>query len=143
MTRLVIDASSTLAWCFEDEDGSASDALIDRIAADGATVPAHWSLEVANALIMGERRNRITPADCAAFVVMLEDLPISTDQSTGMRALRETMSLTRELGLTSYDAAYLDLAMRLGLPLATADRKLADAADRTGVARFSDGTSGG
>jgi predicted nucleic acid-binding protein len=131
---LVLDASSVLAWCFEDEGGPEADALIERVAADGAAVPASWSLELANGLVMGERRGRIKPAESAAFVAMVEELPISADPSTGARALHETMSLAREHRLTAYDAAYLELAMRLGLPLATDDRGLRAAAVRVGVA---------
>jgi predicted nucleic acid-binding protein len=129
----VIDASSVLAWCFEDESGAEADALIAKVAADGAAVPSLWSLEIANGLVMSERRGRIKPAETASFVAMIEELPIVADQATGARALHETMSLAREHGLTAYDAAYLELAMRLGLPLATDDRSLRVAAERSGV----------
>jgi predicted nucleic acid-binding protein len=133
VSALVLDASSVLAWCFEDEGGPEADALIERVAADGATVPGSWSLEVANGLVTGERRGRIKPADSAAFVAMIEELPIVADPATGTRALHETNGLAREHKLSAYDAAYLELAMRMGLPLATGDRKLAAAADRAGV----------
>ena len=133
MSGLVIDASSVLSWCFEDEGGPAADALIESVAAAGAAVPDMWSLEIANGLVMGERRGRITPADSAAFIAMIEDLPIITDRASGPRAMHETLSLAREHGLTAYDAAYLELAMRLGLPLATGDRSLGAAAQRAGV----------
>jgi predicted nucleic acid-binding protein len=96
-------------------------------------VPGLWSLEIANGLVTGERRGRIRPAESAAFVALLEELPIVADGATGARALHETMNLAREHGLTAYDAAYLELAMRLGLPLATGDRSLAAAAERVGV----------
>ena len=133
MTAFVIDASAVLAWCFEDEGGPEADALIERVAAEGSAVPGVWSLEIANGLVMGERRGRIRAADSAAFVAMIEELPIVADQATGARALHETMSLAREHRLTAYDAAYLELAMRLGLPLATGDRSLRAAAKRVGV----------
>jgi predicted nucleic acid-binding protein len=133
VTGFVIDASSVLAWCFEDEGGAEADALIEKVATEGATVPGLWSLEIANGLVMGEHRRRIKAAESAAFVAMIEELPIVTDQATGTRALHETMSLAREHGLTAYDAAYLELAMRLGLPLATDDRSLRVAAERLGV----------
>ena len=139
MRGCVLDASSVLAWCFEDERGPEADALIERVAADGAAVPASWSLEIANGLVMGERRGRVKPAESAAFVAMIEELPIVADRATGARALHETMSLAREHRLTAYDAAYLELAMRLGLPLATGDRSLKAAAQRVGVVLI-DGT---
>ena len=138
MTRFVIDASSVLSWCFEDESGPAADALIEQVATSGAAVPGLWSLEIANGLVIGERRGRIKPADTAAFVAMIEQLPIVADRATGTRALHETLSLAREHGLTAYDAAYLELAMRLGLPLATDDRRLGAAAQRAGVVLLGD-----
>ncbi len=134
MTGFVIDASAVLAWCFEDEGGPEADALIEQVAAEGASVPGLWPLEIANGLVMGERRGRISQAESAAFVAMIEELPIVADQATGARALHATMSLAREHELTAYDAAYLELAMRLGVPLATGDRKLRTAAQRVGVA---------
>jgi predicted nucleic acid-binding protein len=134
MTGFVIDASSVLSWCFEDEGGPDADALIESVAVQGAAVPGIWSLEIANGLVMGERRGRIKPAESATFVAMIEELPIVADRATGARALHETMSLAREHRLTAYDAAYLELAMRLGLPLATGDRSMRAAAKRAGVA---------
>ena len=133
MSGLVIDASAVLAWCFEDEGGPESDALIECVAADGAAVPGLWSLEIANGLVSGERRGRIKVADSAAFIAMIEELPIVADQATGARALHETIGLARAHRLTAYDAAYLELAMRLGLPLATGDRRMRAAAKRVGV----------
>lgn len=133
MTALVIDASVLLSWCFEDEGGPEVDAMIDKVAAEGATVPGLWSLEIANALVAAERRGRITPADSAAFTAMIEDLPLVADPCTSARALHETIGVAREQGLTAYDAAYLELAMRLGLPLATGDRRLGAAGQRVGV----------
>jgi predicted nucleic acid-binding protein len=127
-----------LSWCFEDESGPAADALIEKVATSGAAVPGLWSLEIANGLVTGERRRRIKPADTAAFVAMIEQLPIVADRATGSRALHETLSLAREHGLTAYDAAYLELAMRLGLPLATDDRRLGAAAPRAGVVLLGD-----
>lgn len=136
MTGLVIDASSVLSWCFEDEGGPATDTLIEKMAAEGAVVPASWSLEIANGLVMGERRGRIKPAQSAAFVTMIEPRPIVVDGNTAGRALHGTMHLARAHKLSAQDAASLDLAMRRGLPLATADRNLGKAAERAGVRRL-------
>jgi predicted nucleic acid-binding protein len=133
VTEFVVDASSVLAWCFEDEGGPEADALIEKVAAKGAAVPGIWSLEIANGLVMGERRGRIKPAESAAFVAMIEELPVVADRATGAGALHETMSLAREHRLAAYDAAYLELAMRLGLPLATGNRSLRAAAKGAGV----------
>jgi predicted nucleic acid-binding protein len=133
VSGLVLDASAVLAWCFEDEGGPETDALIEQVADEGAAVPASWSLEIANGLVTGERRGRIKPAESAAFIAMVEELPIVADRETGARAGHETMSLARAHHLTAYDAAYLELAMRLGVPLATGDRGLAAAAQRVGI----------
>jgi predicted nucleic acid-binding protein len=137
VTGFVIDASSVLAWCFEDEGGAGADDQIEKVAAEGAAVPGLWFLEIANGLVTGERRGRIKPAESAAFVAMIEELPLVMDRATGARALHETMGLAREQRLTAYDAAYLELAMRLGLPLMTGDRSLRAAAERVGVALLS------
>lgn len=133
MTLLVVDASVVLSWCFEDEASPESDALIDRVAHDGAAVPGLWSLEIANALVVAERRRRIEPADSAAFVALLEALPFDVDTETSARAWRETMALARLHGLSVYDASYLELAARRGAELATADNALRQAAKRAGV----------
>jgi predicted nucleic acid-binding protein len=133
MTAFVIDASTVLAWCFEEDSSGTTDAVIDLVAAKGAAVPSLWSLEVANALVLAERRGRIMPAESAAFVAMIEEMPIEVDRATHARALRETIALARQLKLTAYDAAYLELAMRLNIPLVTGDNALRKAAQRQGV----------
>lgn len=133
MSGVVLDASSVLSWCFEDEGGPDSDALIDRVAVHGALVPALWSLEVANALVVAERRDRITRADSDEFLAMLEELPITVDAGTASRAFHETTALARDHALSSYDASYLELALRAQLPLATNDEPLLRAAARLGV----------
>lgn len=130
---LVLDASSVLAWCFEDEGGPEADALIDRVAASGAIVPAIWPLEVANALVVAQRRGRITGDDSASYLGMLGELPVIVDGATASHAFHETIALARDLGLSAYDAAYLELAARTGLPIATADGALRRAAERAGL----------
>ena len=133
MTELVIDASVALAWCFSDERTEAAARLLDRLATEAASVPAIWHLEIANVLALSERRRRITPADSAEFIELLETLEIVIDEETPSRALGRVLDLAREEQLTAYHAAYLELAMRLGVPLASKDGDLCDTAERLGV----------
>ena len=100
-------------------------------------VPSLWFLEVANAVVMGERRGRSTPAQAATWLGLLSALPIIGDDETSARAWADTLGLARAHNLTSYDASYLELAMRRGLPLATLDGKLKNAAAAVGVAMYS------
>jgi predicted nucleic acid-binding protein len=130
---LVLDASVALAWCFEDEATPQSAGLLDRVDREAAIVPGIWSLELANILALAERRGRITEADIVEFVTLLDRLDIRVDGATAERGLNEVLALARAEKLTSYDAAYLDLAMREGLPLATRDNDLIRAARRLGV----------
>lgn len=134
MTGLVVDASIALTWCFEDEATPASWAILDRLASEPAFVPSIWPLELANILAGAERRKRIDAADIAEFLARLALLDLRIDEQTASRGLTEIFALARAQTLTSYDAAYLDLAMRNGAPLATRDRALALAAERCGVA---------
>lgn len=133
MTGLVLDASVALAWCFKNEATEASDRVLDSLAAEEAHVPAIWHLEIANVLALSERRRRITPAGSAEYIALLETLVILVDEETPARALGRVLDLAREERLTAYDAAYLELAMRLGIPLASKDGDLCDAAERLGV----------
>lgn len=134
MTAAVLDSSVALTWCFEDEASAETDRLFERVRDDGAIVPALWHLELGNVLLQAEKRSRISRADAAMRLGLIADLPISVDRETTARAWRETLWLAREEGLTTYDAAYLELAVRLGLPLMTRDGELAGAARRLGVA---------
>lgn len=136
MNRFVLDASVAVSWFFDDEAGENTAAVLESLADWGAMVPSLWPLEVANVLLVAERRKRCSEAEAVRFIELLESLPITTDDATAQRAMHQTYQLAREYGLTSYDAAYLELAMRLGLPLATLDRQLADAAARAGVTIF-------
>jgi len=136
MNRFVLDTSVAAAWFFEDEAEEYTANVLESLTEWEAVVPSLWSLEVANVLLVAERRGRCSEAEAVRFIELLESLPISTDDDTARRALHGTYQLAREYGLTSYDAAYLELAMRLGEPLATMDRQLADAATKAGVAIF-------
>lgn len=133
MTDLVLDASVALSWCFRNEATAATDRVLDRLADETASVPAIWHLEIANVLALSERRGRITPARGSEFLSLLETLAIEVDEETPSRALGRVLDLARAEQLTAYDAAYLELAMRLGIPLASKDTDLCDAAERLGV----------
>ena len=134
MSALVIDSSAALSWCFEDEASPESDALFEQVRDQGAVVPGLWHLEVANVLLQAERRGRITSGDVAMRLGLIADLPITTDNETTARAWREILALARAEGLTTYDATYLELAIRRGFPLMTKDAALIAAAGRSGVA---------
>ena len=134
MSEFVLDCSVAVAWLFEDEARPETDALLDRAMESGALVPGLWRLEVGNVLTQAERRRRIDPSKVASYVDVLAELPIATDTETEERALREILALARQEHLTTYDAAYLEVAMRRGIPLATLDRALGQAARRVGVA---------
>ena len=134
MSALVVDSSAALSWCFEDEASPESDALFEQVRDQGAVVPGLWHLEVANVLLQAERRGRITTGDVGMRLSLIADLPITTDNETTARAWREILALARAQGLTTYDATYLELAIRRGFPLMTKDAALIAAAGRSGVA---------
>jgi len=131
--EFVLDGSVTIVWGFEDEDNGYATAVLDRMPGLQARVPSLWPLEVANALIVGERRGRTTSAETARFLAILATLPILVDDQTAVRAWADTPHLARAHGLSAYDASYLELAIRRGLPLASLDAKLNIAAAAVGV----------
>lgn len=133
MTGFVLDCSIAVAWCFEDEASDNCDALLERVRDEGALVPSLWHLELGNVMIQAERRGRISSADVSTRLELIGDLPIVTDDETPQRALHEVLALARAETLTTYDAAYLELAIRRGLPLATNDKRLRNAGANTGV----------
>jgi predicted nucleic acid-binding protein len=136
MAVFVVDASVALAWCFEDEATDWTDEFLERLRqGDRIIVPAHWAAEVANALLMGVRRKRIKPEQPQQLWEELGRLPIDTEPALILTAARgkEVLALGEKHGLTVYDAAYLELARRYGLPLATLDGDLRKAAQAEGV----------
>jgi len=136
VSRLVVDSSVTGAWCLQDEHNDAADRLLATVTEHGGVVPPLWPVEMANILVMAERRGRITPADGERAVELLSHLPLTIEPADG-DTLRRTRALAREHGLTAYDAWYLDVALRHALPLATFDRALEKAAQRAGLPRTS------
>jgi predicted nucleic acid-binding protein len=131
---LVLDGSATLGWFYPDETTLALNELFDRVVVQGAYVPELWKIEVANSLSQGIRRRRISKKDREEALIDLEALSINIDRQTGKHVWRETISLADSHSLTVYDATYLELAMRLSLPLATLDEDLRQAAQQEGVA---------
>jgi predicted nucleic acid-binding protein len=135
--RLVLDASVTLAWCFPDEKTAYAEAVLDLLAngAEGVA-PAIWPFEVANALLAGEKRQRVTVAQVTSLLRRIADLPISLDPAQIDHIFQQVLPLARQMQLSEYDAAYLELAMRQGLPLASLDVRLQRAAKAAGIAVF-------
>ena len=130
---LVLDSSMTLAWYFEDEQTSAAMEVLREVAANGAVVPSLWRLEVANGLQVALKRKRISAAYRDVSLNDLGSLAISIDAETDRHAWTATLRLSDRFGLTMYDAAYLELSGRLGLPLATLDAQLASAAGASAI----------
>jgi predicted nucleic acid-binding protein len=129
MPGFVADASATLPWCFEEEATPATEALLERLrAGEPAVVPAHWSTEVMNGLIMAVRRGRIDLERVARFAYDLAALPIRIEPAYAPAAWDAVIQVATRHQLTVYDAAYLELAERTGLPLATLDGDLRKAA---------------
>ncbi|HEX9522022.1 MAG TPA: type II toxin-antitoxin system VapC family toxin, partial [Reyranella sp.] len=131
---LVVDASIALTWCFEDEVTEATEAIGTRVDSEGAVVPDLWRLEVANALMLAERRGRLKRSNMEQRLELLAALPIAIDANTASRTWTDTLLLARAERLTLYDAAYLELAIRRDVELATLDRDLRRAARKMGVA---------
>lgn len=129
---LVVDASIALTWCFEDEVTADTEAIGTRVDSEGAVVPHLWRLEIANALLLAERRGRLDRAKLEQRLELLAALPVSTD--TDIHAWADTLLLARAQRLTLYDATYLELAIRRNLELATLDRDLQRAARKMGIA---------
>jgi len=130
---LVLDASVMLAALLQEHNAGAAADLIDRVADERAAVPGHWHLEVGNGLLMSECRGAISAVQRTAYIEQLAALPIEPDAETSVRAWRDSMRFAETHRLTLYDAAYLELSIRLALPLATFDAALRRAAAAAGV----------
>ena len=130
----VIDSSIALAWALPDETSKEADVVLDRILAGNIFwVPALWWYEMANALLMAQRRKRLTEADRMRLIELYRRLPIQTDMMLDSDIMVRFHSLAIEYNLSAYDTAYLELAQRKGLGLATVDRHLRSAAQKAGV----------
>lgn len=119
-----------LAWCFADEQEPYAVAVLRLLENRAAIVPSVWPLEVANAFVIAERRGRLQAARTAELIAEIAKLGIQVDSHTSSQAWKETLTLARRYGLSVYDAAYLELAIRESLPLATLDQALAKVARR-------------
>lgn len=137
MRAFVLDRSVTMAWCFEDECDTYADRALGALGEGQALVPPIWSLEVANVLLVAERRGRISTGDSTRFLSLLDALSIEVESVPTDRTMAGVLSRSRELRLSAYDASYLDVAARNGLPLATRDRALRAACRKSGVAVWS------
>jgi predicted nucleic acid-binding protein len=122
-----------MSWCFADEVDGYSDAVLDLLPEAEVLVPSIWPLEVANVLLVAERRERINEAQLARLVELLRSLPVIVDGAALDRIMGAVLPLAREHKLSIYDAAHLELAMREGIPLATRDNSLVQASRRCGV----------
>jgi predicted nucleic acid-binding protein len=129
----IVDNSVVMSWCFKDQANPYADSILERFKEAVAYVPSIWSLEVVNVLLAAERKKFIREADSVRFINLLFQLPIFVEYEGPEKAMKDLLGLARAHNLSSYDASYLDLAMRKGLPLATLDEKLRKAAESTNV----------
>jgi predicted nucleic acid-binding protein len=127
----VLDASVAMAWCFDDETNRDTEAALDRLRDDPAVVPGVWAYEVANVVLMAERRGKLTEFQATRFIELLGRLPINVDLEPPQ--ISTVLAVGRRHGLTAYDAAYLVIAERDGIPLATKEENLRAAAAAAGV----------
>jgi predicted nucleic acid-binding protein len=134
MARLIVDASLACAWCFPDEQTDYTQAVLRAVSgSNDALAPRLWAYEVRNGVLMGVRRGRIPRAHADRFLASLSGMRVGL---TDPHSYDAVFALAELHGLTIYDAAYLDLALREGLPLASLDAKLRKAADKSGVLLF-------
>ncbi|MGB9498595.1 MAG: type II toxin-antitoxin system VapC family toxin [Dissulfuribacterales bacterium] len=129
----VVDNSVVMAWCFKDEINLYADSVLGSLEHFTAIVPSIWPLEVGNVLLVAERKNRLSAADSTRFIALLSQLPITVVQEPEERMIKEIFALAREHTLSTYDASYLDLAMKRGIPIATLDNRLLYAAEQNNV----------
>ena len=141
MSGVVVDASVALAWCFPDEASDYADGVLVALKGQAIVVPAVWGLEIANAMLAGERRKRLKQPEILRFLALLEGLSIIQDDQAVSDSVSNLLPLARDYDLSAYDAAYLELSIRHGISLATLDAKLQKAAQRAGVKIFATKTA--
>jgi len=129
----VVDNSVVMSWCFKDETNQYADAILDCLSEATAFVPSIWPLEVVNVLLVAERKKRFSEADSVRFITLLSQLPIIVEHERPERRMTDLLALARSNNLSSYDASYLDLSMRKGLPIATLDTRLITASKKTNI----------
>ena len=136
MNRVVLDASIALAWCFPDEASEHAEKVLVALERATILVPSIWGLEIANAILVGERRKRLNQPEVRQFMTLMEGLVLTQDAQTAARHVQDVLPLARSHGLSAYDAAYLELSMRHSAALATLDDRLKKAAKTEGVTLF-------
>ncbi|HQR48972.1 MAG TPA: type II toxin-antitoxin system VapC family toxin [Steroidobacteraceae bacterium] len=141
MSAFVLDASVTMSWLLGDArpaDDAYAAAVLDSLRQPDCTalVPMTWALEIGNVVVRAEARGLVDEAQSEAFLEMLAGVAIQPDDATFARALTDTLHVARRYALSSYDASYLELALRAGAPIATLDADLSKSARKAGVKRF-------
>lgn len=135
MISFVLDCSVTMGWCFKDQSNGYTQRCLEALAKRSVVVPKIWHYEVTNVLVVAERRKKISSADSARFLQLLSDLPIQISDHSSLIE-QSLLLIARKYALSAYDAAYLELAMNQGLPLATLDLSLKEACKKSGVKLF-------
>jgi predicted nucleic acid-binding protein len=133
VVKIVIDASIALSWCFADERSYQSQKILEKVILNGAVVPNLWHLEVCNSLLIGEIKGRISYENVVEQLNSLEEIPVEVDVQTSTAAWGAVSRIARAHKLTSYDAAYVELAERYSLELATRDKAMIRAATKLNI----------
>lgn len=141
MKPFVPDRSIATAWCLEDGCDDYADSVLGALRGTEAMASAVWPLEIANVVRVAERSKRLTKADSARFAALVRGLPVVVESLAGSETLDRVLTTGGEFGLSSYDASYLELAMRQDLALVMRDKALANARERGGVRLFDPGSS--
>jgi predicted nucleic acid-binding protein len=136
LNGIAVDASVALAWCFPDEASDYADSVLLAVENQTVIVPAIWAVEITNALLVGERRKRIRQPEVRRFIALMNSLSVVEDGQPFADTVSNVLPLAREYDLSAYDAAYLDVAVRHEIPLATLDGALQKACKAAGINIF-------